>query len=71
MDSLGCCLARPSHAKEVIVFKFLELSSIMIKIWNKYNYFNDKKFINIASKKNKNSLLKYYNNYREIITSVI
>ena len=43
----------------------------MIKIWNKYNYFNDKKFINRASKKNKNSLLKYYNNYREIITSVI
>ena len=50
---------------------FLELSSIMIKTWNKYNYINDKKFINKSSKKNKNSLLKYYNNYREIITSVI
>ena len=51
--------------------KFLELSSIMVKTWNKYNYINDKKFINKASKKNKNSLLKYYKNYRKIITSVI
>ena len=51
--------------------KFLELSSIMIKAWNKYNYINDKKFINKASKKNKNSLLKYYKNYRKIITNVI
>jgi hypothetical protein len=51
--------------------KFLELSSILVKTWNKYNYISDKKFINKASKKNENNLLKYYKNYRKIVTSLI
>ena len=49
---------------------FLELSSIMIKVWNKYNYSNDKKFINKAYKQNRESLLKYYSDYQKIIRSV-
>ena len=50
---------------------FLELSSIMIKVWNKYNYSNNKKFINKAYKQNRESLLKYYSDYQKIIRSVI
>ena len=50
---------------------FLELSSIMIKTWNKHSYINDRKFINKGYKKNKDSLLNYYKNYRKIVTGLL
>jgi hypothetical protein len=50
---------------------FLELSSIMIKIWNNHSYINDKKFANKAYKKSKDNLLKYYKNYQKIVTGLL
>ena len=60
----------PGRGKYFNPNNYLELSSIMTKLWKKYNYKNDKKFINEAYKINKDNLLKYYNEYKKIIKDV-